>query len=245
MAKKSMKEKMAERRKEIAASSSKGNYKVFIFKEGTTRLRGLPVPEDVEPAIQVRYIFISKELGGIVSPSTWGDKCAFNEKNLKLKDSKDEKDKKLAKKVLPKTKYLMPAVRYKDEHGDELDVEAGAKLALLSGGMYQDLIDLYLDDKEAGDFTDPKNGYDVKITRTGTGQFDTEYSVRPCKATKLSKKFAKDIYDPEEMARALTPTYEETKELLKSFLNTTEDDDEEKPTSKDRDKKKKKKNRDL
>lgn len=242
MAKKqSLKERMANRRKEIASSSGKGNYKVFIFKEGTHRIRAVRVPEESEPAVEVLYIFLSKEKGGIVSPATWGDKCAFNERYLKLKDSKDDKDKKLASKVKPKKKYLMPAVRFKDVHGEELDVEAGVKLALLAPGQYQDCIDLYLDEKEAGDFTDPINGYDLKITRTGTTLYDTEYSVRACKPTKLSKKFSKKVYDPVEMAKELTPTYEETKEHLKDFLNGITDDlDAPEPNKKNKKNKKKK-----
>lgn len=246
MAKTSLKERMKKRRAQIAENSGRGSYKVFTFKEGTTRVRPVPVPQEVEPGIEVLYIFISKEIGGIVSPATWGDKCAFNEKALKLKDSREEADKKLAKKVKPKTKYLMPCIRYKDEDGEEVDMEAGIKPALLTPGQYQDAIDLWLDEKEAGDFTNADSGYDLKVSRTGSGLFDTEYSLRACKATRLHKKFRGTVTDPEQLARALTPTYEQTKEYLKSYLNNVDLDDEPKPNSKngDRDKsKKRKKNR--
>lgn len=233
---------MADRRKELA-SNTRGGYKVIIFKEGVTRIRPVPVPEEVEPAIEVLYIFINKDVGGIVSPATWGDKCAFNERYLKLKDSKEDMDKKLAGKVKPKKKFLMPVVRFKDEFGKELDTETGVKLALLAPGQYQDCIDLYLDEAEAGDFTDPVNGYDLKMSRTGKGLYDTEYSVRACKSTKLPKPFSKQVYDPEKMARELTPTYEETKEYLKAFLEgvTFDDDDDKKPNKANKKKKKSKK----
>lgn len=245
MAKKSLRERLAEQRTQIA-EGNKGGYKIFIFKVGEVRMRALPVPEDTEFAVEVGYIFLSKELGGIVSPSSWGNKCAFMEAHLKLAASKDPKDQAIAKKLKPKRKFMMPSVRYLDLKGSAIDIEAGAKLALLTGGQYQDAIDLYLDEDEAGDFTDPKTGYDLKFGRTGTGQFDTEYTVRPCKPTKLEKPYSKEVYDPTKMAKELTPTYEVTVEMLEKYLNLSPDDDKEeeapkkKKKSKDKDKKKKK-----
>ena len=37
--------------------------------------------------------------------------------------------------------------------------------------------------------TDPRNGYDIKIIRSGSGKLDTTYSARACKPTKLDKKY--------------------------------------------------------
>lgn len=237
--KKSLKERLADQRKQLG-EGSKGGYKTFIFKVGTTRLRPLPAPPEQEFAVEVLYHFLSKELGGIVSPATWGDKCAFMEAHLEMSKSKDPSEQALAKKLKAKKKWMMAHVRYKDEQGKELDTEAGAKLAILTPGQYQDVLDYYLDEDDAGDFTDPVNGYDLKYTRVGTGQFDTEYSVRQCKPTKLPKPYSKEVYDPIALAKALTPTYEETKALLDKYLNLEPEDSkaEDKP-------KKKKKKKDL
>ena len=83
--------------------------------------------------------------------------------------------------------------------------------------------------------TDPKTGYDIKIERSGSGQFDTTYSVRACKPTKIDKKFLKTV-DLEEMVRSQIKSYDELEEELREFLNndvsSDDDDDEEKPAKK-------------
>jgi len=232
MSSKSLKKRMEERRQKLAAGS--GNFKFFIFPVGTTRMRHVPVGDN-EPAMEVLYIFLSKELGGIISPATWGDKCAFKEAFEELKGSKKDSDNKFAEKVKPKRKFVSAAYRYKDEKGKDIDHENGVKLALLNKNQFEIMIDLFLDDDEGGDFTDPKDGYDLKHKRTGTGQYDTKYNVIKCQPTKLDKKY-RGPYDLEKMARDLTPSYKETKKLLDQFLNLPSDDDRD-----DRPKKKKKK----
>lgn len=235
--KKSLKERLAAQRKALN-EGGKGSYRYFIFKEGTTRMRTVPTGEENDWAVEVLWVYVSKDKGGFVSPATWGDKCAFMEKSLKLGKSSKDSDKDLSKKLKPKKKFLMPSIRYKDEKGKEVDTQAGVKLSVLTSGQYGDLIDLYMDDEEAGDFTHPKEGYDIKFTRTGKTQFDTEYSLRPCKPTELAKEYRKNTYDPIAMAKELTPSYEETLELLEDFAAFPSDND-----SKDSGKKKKKKNR--
>ena len=82
--------------------------------------------------------------------------------------------------------------------------------------------------------TDPKNGYDIKVTRTGEGQFDTSYSVQNCKPTALDKPYRGEV-PLEKMVRAQLKSYEELEEILKKFLNDSgddDDDDEPKPKKK-------------
>lgn len=209
-------EKMKKRREELARKGG-GNYQYFIFsKEGTYRMRPLPVPEDDEFGVEVVTFFLGKELGGVVSPASFGEPCYLMETYNKLQNSEDDDEKSLAAQLKPKKRYMVPHIKFQDEKGTKVDEEAGAKLALLTSGQYQDLCDLYLDD-EHGDFTDPKDGYDIKYKRTGKGMTDTEYSTLACKPTRLPKKYNK-IYNPEEMVRSLMPTYEETKSLAKKFL---------------------------
>ena len=95
--------------------------------------------------------------------------------------------------------------------------------------------------------TDPKNGYDIKIDRSGSGRFDTSYSVRNCKPTKVDKKLLEPV-DLMGMVKSQVKSYDEIEEELNKFLNNTPDDDDDdddtpkkkKKSSKD---KKKKKNR--
>jgi hypothetical protein len=94
------------------------------------------------------------------------------------------------------------------------------------------MVDYYLDETDWGDFFDPENGYDFKLKRTGSGQYDTEYTLTPCKPTELPKKYRNMEIDLEEIAKAIVPSYEETETMLADYLTTISDDDEEeKPRS--------------
>jgi hypothetical protein len=244
MATKNSKIEKIKKRKEELSKRGGGKYQYFIFKEGTVRMRPLPTPEDEDIGIEVITFYLGKELGGIISPATFGEPCGLMEKYEKLSNSKDEDDQNLASTMKPKKRMMVPHIKYKDEKGTQVDEDAGAKLALLTNNQYQDLTDLFLDE-ENGDMTDPKKGYDIKYKRTGKGQFDTEYSLLTCKSTPLPKKYNK-IYSPEEMVRAIMPTYEDTVSLAKKFLKLDTKESSKGKEGKDKSSvKKKKKKKDL
>lgn len=205
------------------SAAGAGSYKYFIFKEGDVRMRPLPVPEDQEFAVETTNFFFGKEIGGFVSPATFGDPCPAMNAYKALRESSDEDDRELANKFKPKKKYMSPHIKYKDLKGKEVDDEAGVKLAQLTNGQYQDLITLYLDEEESGDFTDPNTGYDILYKRVGTGMTDTEYSLIKRNPTKLPKQYNK-IYDPEQMVRDIIPPVEEIEQMLRNFLNLDVDD---------------------
>ena len=238
----STKEKMLQRKKKLA---EKGTGNGFVFpKNGTTRVRLLsPGPTEELGCEVVRFYF-----GGhsVYSPATFDEPCPIMEKYQELKSSKNEDDKILAKKLVPGRRYVLAALVYADEKGKELDYDSKPRCVLVPASVYQDIIELYLDEDEAGDMTDPVNGYDIKIDRTGTGQFDTSYSVRNCKPTKVDKKLLQ-IVDLESMVRSQIKSYEELEEELNKFLNEdpSEDDEEETKVKKDKKKKKKKKHGDI
>lgn len=242
-----MKKKMEKRREDMRKGQG-GNYPYFLVKEGTTRFRILNVGEENEPGIEIQTVYLNKDLGVVISPATFGMKCAFDLKYQKLSKSSSEADQKLAKLIKPKPKVMVPAVRFNDEKGKELDEAQGAKMILITKGLYADMLDLYLE-PEQGDFTDPKEGYDLKLSRTGKTMLDTEYSCIPCKPTPCLKPYAKKIYDPEEMVKALLPSFDETREKLNAFISglTDSEDEDEKPEEPKKNKsgKKKKKKRDL
>lgn len=242
MAKKqSLRERMIARREQL--NDKGGNYSLFLFtKPGSYRHRHVPVGAENDWAIEVVYIYLNKELGGVISPRTFGEKCALTDAYEELKNSKDEADRNFSAKLKPKKRYLSLSVRYKDDKGKEIDTENGVKLTMLTGDSYQGMIDLWLDD-ESGDFTDPINGYDVKHKRVGTGQFDTKYTVTRCNPSKLPKEF-RGPYNLEEMVRKEIPTYKATKVLLEKFLNIASEEEEE-PKESTATTKKKKKTRDI
>lgn len=233
----SLKERLAKKRKQL--ESSGGSYKFFRIVEGTTRMRIVPTGEEKDWALEATVFYLGKELGYVVSPLTFGGKCAIMNAYTQLSESKSEKDRKFAKTFKPSKRFFSPAYKYKDEKGKEVDIESGIKPLMMTGGQYQDCIDMFLDEEDAGDFTNTEDGYDLKFGRTGKTQTDTEYTVRQCKASPTYKKFRKEI-DLEEMIKGITPSYKETKELIERFLNIgpEEDDDDDAPN-------KKKKKKDL
>lgn len=219
----SLKERLAKKREEISSRSAGLPY--FVIKEGTTRMRALPVGEEREFAFEATTFYLGQQIGTVISPITFGEKCAVNEAYLELSTSKKEADRNFAKTFKPGKKYFSPHIRYIDDKGLSVDEEAGARLLILTGGTYQMLIDLYLEE-EQGDFTNPLTGYDLKYKRTGKGKMDTEYNVLACKPSKLPKKYRKE-YDPEAMVKELLPTYKRTKELVEQFLSLPPEDEPE------------------
>lgn len=239
----STREKMLARKKKLEEKGS-GNGLIFP-KEGTLRMRIKSPGDDQELGMEVVQFYIPG-VGGVISPATFDEPCPFMEKYEELKQSKDEDDKELAKRLIPRRRYVIGGIIYKDDKGNGVDYEGQNRGVLIAGAVYQDIIDLYLDEDEAGDMTDPVTGYDIKITRSGSGKFDTTYSVRQCKPSKLDKKYRSDL-DLEKIVRDQIKSYDELEEELNKFLNEAPDDGEEdapkkkKKSSVDKAKKKKKK----
>lgn len=219
-----LREKLEKRQKKL----KEGNSLPFLtFPEGTTRIRILSAGKDEDFAIEATRFYLGQNIGGVVSPATFGEPCALLEAYQELKNSGDDDDAQLLKDLKPRKGYFV-AVLKMDEKGKA--VEEGPKLAIIPKGIYESLID-YMLDEDQGDFTDPKEGYDVKIKRTGKGLTDTEYTLLPCKPTKLDKKYA-GVHDLEKMLRDISASYEETEEKLNEFLGTSKDDEDDKPKKK-------------
>lgn len=230
----STKEKMLARKKQL---ESKGNGSGLVYpKEGTLRMRIKSPGDDQELGIEIIQFYLGGNLGGVISPATFDEPCPFMEKYQELKNSKDEDDKELAKNLVPRRRYVIGGIIYSDEKGSKVDYEGKDKGVLVPRSVYQDIIDLYLDEDEAGDMTDPKTGYDIKVIRSGSGKLDTTYSARACKPTKLDKKYQGTI-DLEGIVRSQIKSYDELEDLLSQYLNEEHFDDDDD----DKSKKKKKK----
>lgn len=251
----SLKERLKQKREQLSKKGS-GTGKLLFLKEGTVRVRPLPVGEEEEFVAEVTQFYLGEKLKGVFSPSQFGEPCAIMEAYEELKSSKNEDDKELAKKFVPKKRYLMPCIVYTDDAGKTIDKEKGIVLVQLTNSLYQEIIDLYLDSDEWGDMTDPKAGYDLKLTRTGSGKMDTEYTVKPCKPTPIAKEYSKTV-DLESLIKEVIPSYEETKAKITEYLNLDPEADSDGEDTGKKDKKlsreeriakrkaKKKKNKDL
>lgn len=224
------KEKMLARKKKL---TEKGSGSSLVFpKEGTTRVRMKSPGDDQELGMEVVQFYIP-DVGGIISPATFDEPCPFMEKYNELKNSKDDDDKELAKKMVPRRRYVIGGLVYQDDKGKDFDYDGKDKGILIPRSVYQDIVDLYLDEDEAGDMTDPENGYDIKIIRSGSGKLDTTYSARACKPSPLDKKYRGNV-DLESIVRSQIKDYDELQDMLNTFLNETpvDNDEEEEPVKK-------------
>lgn len=217
-------ERMIERKKALAERSSGGS--IIFPKEGTMRVRLVSQGPDKELGLEVIQ-FYSPKTGGIISPATFDEPCPFMDAFKDLRKSTDEEDQELAKKLTPRRRFLVAGTLYKDEKGKEIDTDNVGKPILIPRSVYQDIIDLYLDEDDWGDMTDPEDGYDIKITRIGKGKTDTTYSVSPCpKGKNPNPKYTKEV-DLEEILKASLPSYDELEEKLNEFMNGADLEDEE------------------
>lgn len=223
----STRERLLQRKEEFAKKSSYGTFQ--FIKEGTTRLRMKSQGDDKELGMEVTTFYLGKELGTVYSPMTFGEDCPFMEMYQKLKASSKESDKNMASLIVPKKRYLIGGIGYKDIKGKEIDQDKIDKVWVVTQSVYQDIIDLYLDEDEWGDMTDNDEGYDLKITRTGTGKNDTNYTVSPCQKKALPSKLQGPV-DIEGIMRTQVKSYDELSEILEKYLNSSMDDGDEKET---------------
>lgn len=239
MAKKSssLRDRLKKKKKELKERGSK-NQKLIFQKEGTLRVRIMNTGEENDFVAEITQFYLGPDIKGVISPDSLGEPCAIMEKYLELKESDDPDDKEAAKAFSPRKRYLAPVIVYADLKGKKVDGDNSGKMVLLTNAQYEKVIDLFLDNDEWGDMTDPENGYDIKLIRSGTGQYDTEYDVQPCKNTPVPKEFKDKEVDLEAMVREVIPSYEETVEAINSFLHGDDDEEEEKPKKKKKKKKK-------
>ena len=214
--------RLKKKQEELKQRGSGGGSMLYL-KEGTQRVRLLPTIDDEADFVieMVQFYF--------------GEPCAIMDKFNELKSSSDPDDKELAKTFIPKKRFLSACVAYTDEKGKTINEERGVCLVQLTTGLYQEIIDYYLDEDEWGDMTDAEEGYDLKLKRSGTG-LNTEYSAAPCRLTKLNTKFNKGV-DTEEMVKQQMPSFAETQKSINQFLGIDYEEEEEEEAPKRKKKK--------
>lgn len=243
----SLKERVEAKRAELKKKGSRSSI-LRQKEEGTIRIRIMKVEDDGDFWHDLITFWLNKDLGDIKSPATFGDHCPAMDKFQELRDSDDEEDIEFSKKLSPRTKHLIPVVWYKDDKGKKVDKDNSGKLLQIPNRVLQEITSLYLDEDEWGDMTDPKNGYDLKITREGKGQFDTTYSIQPCKNTPIPKEYRKPI-NLEEMVKEEIDDAQDIATRVEKWLDSSgevEDDEpkkKKKKGSKSKAKKKSKKKR--
>ena len=229
MATNNLRKKLKRKREELQERTSQGN--IFYLKPDTTvRIRILSTGDEEEFVKEVIQFYLGNDIKGVISPITMGLYCALSELYETLKNG-DSDEKELSKKMIPRKRYLTYCLIYKDEKGKELNPN-GPKLVLLTTGMYQSILDLFLDEDEWGDMTHSLTGYDLKLKRVGSGKTDTEYTVIACKNTKVPSEYRNKTINLEKEILNIIPSYEKTQEYANSFMGLIKDNIEEIPNRK-------------
>jgi len=217
MAKQGLKDRLKDKKEELKSRGEVGDI-VFVKDGDVRRIRILNMGDENEFIKEVDQFYLGNEIRGVISPATFNEPCAIMEGYEELKNSSENDDKETASNFAPRKRYLAFCAFYSDKLGKELDEKLSPRFILLTSGLYQSIIDLYLDEDEWGDMTNPQEGYDLKVSRSGKGKMDTEYSVTACKNTPAPKKYRKKVFDLDEEVRKIVPNYEETERIINQYM---------------------------
>lgn len=151
-----------------------GGGAIYKLKPGRTVVRVIP-PRKNEKLMKVAYVHYLDVPGvGRVSfncPRLMAKRpCKVCKTENELMATGDDADFKKAKKLKAKRQlYMNMIVRGEEANGPRV---------LRFGKMIEDqLIEIRQDEDDGGNFAHPTQGFDLKISRKGEGQNDTEYKV--------------------------------------------------------------------
>lgn len=154
-----------------------GDETFMKLKVGKNVVRFLPPRQgEKSPFKVVRQHFI--RLPGNDAPVVFAcprhgaekDRCPACEQAAKLRATGVKVDRDKAWDLMPKMRVFANVI-------DRKDMDAGPKVLGFGKTIHEELTDLRQDPDAGGDFTHPEDGFDVIITRKGTGKNDTSYSV--------------------------------------------------------------------
>jgi len=215
-------EKLKKKAKEVQERTEGGEF--LAIKAGDTTIRIVPpignMGDDFFKEGTIHYN-VGSDSKAVLCPAGTADangdfgECPICELVDDLLKGGNAADIKLAKSIRAKSKFWINVIDVKDK-------ARGVQVYGAPITVFKELLS-YFTDPDYGDLTDPKEGRDVTITRSGAG-IDTEYSVRPRPKTSLLKKSAyKNAHDLSTWEKLVPPTAEEIAELL----GLIEDDDDE------------------
>lgn len=186
----SIKDLIAKKQKEIQAK--KGRVKPIKFGVGKTRIRILPSwrgQNDPNFFHDFGMHFVRESDKGdlavyICTDATFGKECPVCQAiGQGIKNSNDDEQIKLLKRANAGQRYLMNVLVVNDDPAKSEPAVMDAGI-----GLFEDICSIIA---EYDDITLLKGGTDLIVTREGTGQFDTKYSVFP---TPKSKDVPESIY---------------------------------------------------
>lgn len=220
-----------ELRKKLTETKERGNgggdIKYWKPKDGRNVIRILPALDRGNGFYaegKVRYNVGPKKRKARV-PLNQDEKCPIKDFVAQLYATKDEADKKLAKKMGVRTNYAFNVIDRSIEEGQEGYGEV--LLYNANSSVFEGVLTILLD-PDYGDFLDPEKGRDIIITKTGK-DLETTYSVnaRPKEEPVGIEGWEEKLHDLQKLTEP--HSYEKREKLLSG-----EDDDDNDSSSDDK-----------
>jgi len=213
-------------RKKLAQLNGEGSRKNAFWrpekgKESVVRLISFP-DNDGQPFKELWFYYNIGSNRGLLSPNQYGKPDPIQELINKLRAQDTKEGYELCKKLYPKMRSYVPVI----VRGEE---DKGVRLWGFGKQVYQDLITTMLD-SDFGDITDPKNGFDIKVTVTqpaGQQYAKTTPRARPVRSPlSEDKKQAKEWLDaiPNLDDLFTLKSYDELENIINAWLENPDDD---------------------
>lgn len=240
-----LQEKLQELNSRSGGSGSSIGY--ININDGRNLVRILPAKSDSEMFYKETWVHYgvgksdtNKKGAMVICPKTHGDDkpcpvCKKSDMLFKQSKAKDDFYSKQAREVRKKKRVYYNAISRddditaytKDADGNwkDPDGKEGSPVKVMSSGIgvFKDLLKIIVD-PEYGDITDPEEGLDVIITKTGTG-FDTDYDVKTVrKESPIGfDEWEELLFDLNLLAKS--KTYDEIVSIMEG-TDSDDDDDE-------------------
>lgn len=161
---------------DLAASG--GGAEFMKLKEGKNLVRFMPPALGVETPFQVvSQHYIKNPTGNAVvfaCPRVMQKRfCPACQKANQFKATGNSADKKAAMELFPRRRIFANVI-------DRTDQEAGPKILAFGKTIQESLVKIRKNEDIGGDFTCPKEGFDIQIERSGQG-LNTSYHVLPAR----------------------------------------------------------------
>jgi hypothetical protein len=210
------------------APPEKDNGLLLFLKPGVTKLRILPTYKEGGQwyrLVKEAKIHINGKFSPTVSPLTEGMPCPFAQEANRLQQEGGEANIELAKKFRPRDMYLYNVVVYETPDGP-VPVQDSIKILKAGVKVHRQLQELNNDMGGGwGDITNLQDGVNIQISRTGSGQFDTEYNVQPMAGRSnvleyLEQNKYQGTVRPHDLDQASQPkSFDELTQILETVKN--------------------------
>ena len=214
---------------------------MLFLKKGVTQVRVLPAYSEKGTwfrTVKEIPIHLNGKYSPVVSPITVGDPCPFEKEGRRLYNLKEgdrEENIEKAKTFRPRNFFLFNVIVMEWPDDFPIDIEQCVKVLKCGVKVKEQILDFDQDHSGGwGDVTNLTNGFNLRITRTGQGRNDTQYTVKgvPGRTNILDyleeKKFTQTL-TPHDLDVMYEPRpYEELEKLLaqvKADMDDTEDTD--------------------